>query len=93
MKNQTTLSGWIACLVGSVVIAGLAFAVPDAPSKWEKCAGVAVKGKNDCGALDGSHRCGGQAKKDHDANEWVYVPEGTCAKLGGKVAKVVPAKK
>jgi uncharacterized membrane protein len=37
----------------------------------EKCAGVAAKGKNDCGAND---------------HTWVYLPEGVCEKIaGGKV--------
>ena len=69
-----------------------AYAVPDAPKNWEKCAGVAKAGKNDCGSLDGSHMCKGEAKKDKDANEWVYVPEGTCEKIGGKVTGTKPAK-
>ncbi|MEM7015907.1 MAG: DUF2282 domain-containing protein [Pseudomonadota bacterium] len=68
-------------------------AVPDQPKNWEKCAGIAKAGKNDCGALDGKHDCSGQATRDNDDNEWVYVPEGTCEKItGGKVAKVKPAK-
>ncbi len=71
-----------------------AHAVPDQPAEWEKCSGIAKAGKNDCGALDGSHKCGGMAKKDNDANEWVYVPKGTCEKItGGKVVAVKPAKK
>ena len=53
--------------------------------KVEKCAGVAKKGQNDCGA--NGHACGGKAEKDNDPNEWVYVPSGVCAKLGGKVLK------
>lgn len=68
-------------------------AVPDQPSQWEKCAGIAKAGKNDCGALDGSHSCAGQAKADNSPNEWVYVPAGTCNKItGGKVAELKPAK-
>jgi len=68
-------------------------AVPDQPKEWEKCAGVAKQGMNDCGALDGSHSCAGQATTDNGTSEWVYVPKGTCAKItGGTVAKVVPAK-
>lgn len=68
-------------------------AVPDAPKAWEKCAGIAKAGMNDCGALDGSHACAGQAKADNLDTEWVYVPEGTCEKItGGMVAKVKPAK-
>ncbi|TKB58305.1 BufA1 family periplasmic bufferin-type metallophore [Ferrimonas aestuarii] len=78
--------------VGVLALSSQAHAVPDQPKAWEKCAGVAKKGMNDCGALDGSHGCAGQAKMDNDPNEWVYVPQGTCKKLGGKVAKVKPAK-
>ena len=56
--------------------------------KLEKCAGVVKKGKNDCGA--NGHSCGGQAKKDNDPNEWVYMPEGLCEKItGGKVVKTL----
>ena len=49
-----------------------------------KCVGIARKGHNDCGALDGSHDCAGKAAVDFDPNEWVYVPEGPlCEKWGG----------
>lgn len=48
---------------------------------------------NDCGALDKSHSCAGQAPTDNDPNEWVYVPEGTCTKIvGGEIAATKPAK-
>lgn len=70
-----------------------ALAVPDAPKAWEKCAGIAKAGSNDCGALDGSHGCAGQAKADNLDIEWVYVPKGTCEKItGGVIAKIKPAK-
>ena len=68
-------------------------AVPDQPKEWEKCAGIAKTGKNDCGALDGKHGCAGQATVDNADTEWVYVPAGTCAKItGGVVAATKPAK-
>ncbi len=71
-----------------------AHAVPDQPEAWEKCLGIAKAGQNDCGATDGSHGCAGQATKDNDPKEWVYVPEGTCEKIvGGVVYKVKPVKK
>ena len=70
-----------------------AHAVPDQPKNWEKCAGIAKKGMNDCGALDGKHGCAGQATLDNDDQEWVYVPEGVCKKItGGTVAMTKPAK-
>ena len=74
--------------------ASQAIAVPNQPTAWEKCAGIAKMGKNDCGALDGKHNCAGQAIQDNSDQEWVYVPEGTCTKItGGIIAKVKPAKK
>lgn len=68
-------------------------AVPGTPAQWEKCAGIAKAGMNDCGSLDGKHGCSGQAKSDNSDQEWVYVPAGTCEKItGGSVAAVKPAK-
>ena len=56
---------------------------------YVKCAGIAAKGKNDCGAvLNGKklHSCGGKAVAHNLDHEWVYVPKGVCEKItGGKV--------
>ena len=76
--------------LGGLALAGTALA--GAP-KWAspgstivKCAGIAKKGMNDCGA--NGHSCAGNAKVDADPNEWVYVPQGVCEKIaGGKVLK------
>ena len=88
---QTTIAGILA--VGSALAVNNALAVPDAPRNWEKCAGIAKTGMNDCGAMDGSHKCAGQASYDSADHEWVYVPEGTCTKItGGRVVAVKPAK-
>ena len=91
-RTRMTVAGILAA--GAALAMGTAqAAVPDAPKQWEKCAGIAKAGMNDCGSLDGKHKCAGQAKMDNDANEWVYVPAGTCAKItGGNVAAVKPAK-
>ncbi|HNA28895.1 MAG TPA: DUF2282 domain-containing protein [Thiobacillaceae bacterium] len=48
---------------------------------FEKCAGVAKAGKNDCGTSKTS--CAGTAKADRDPEAWVLVPRGTCLKLAG----------
>jgi len=96
MKDQnkrvhSTIAGILA--LGTVAVSGSANAVPDQPKFWEKCAGIAKAGMNDCGSLDGKHSCSGQATSNSHAQEWVYVPKGTCAKIvGGKVAKIKPAK-
>ena len=48
-----------------------------------KCAGIAKKGKNHCGA--NGHACHGFAKKDFDPNEWVYVRPEVCDATPGRV--------
>ena len=88
---SATLTGLVAL---GALTASVANAVPDQPKKWEKCAGISKAGQNDCGALDGSHGCAGQAKMDNMDAEWVYVPKGTCSKITGGVVKAEkPAKK
>lgn len=53
-------------------------------SKMEKCYGINAAGKNDCAS--NGHACAGMAKTANSPNEFVEVPEGTCAKIaGGKV--------
>lgn len=96
MKNQnkvmqSTIAGILA--LGATMVSTSASAVPDQPKFWEKCSGIAKAGMNDCGALDGKHGCAGMATENNHAQEWVYVPKGTCAKImGGSVRKVKPAK-
>ncbi len=94
---------WTRPLLTTTLVAGglgtAATAVAGAP-KWAtpgstivKCAGIAKKGQNDCGA--NGHSCAGHAKVNNDPNEWVYLPKGVCEKIaGGRVLKVkqVPKK-
>ena len=89
---HATIAGVLA--MGTTMATTSAYAaVPDAPKNWEKCAGIAKAGMNDCGGLDGSHECAGQSKLTNADHEWVYVPEGTCTKITGGVVKAVkPAK-
>ncbi len=67
------------------VLASSTSAIAADKSEREKCYGVAKAGKNDCASKDKSHSCAGQAKKDADANEWIYTPAGLCDKLAGGV--------
>ncbi len=94
MNGRSILSAISCAGFGLAVVLGatVAGAVPGQPEVWEKCAGVSKAGHNDCGSLDGSHQCGGMAKADNDPSEWVYVPKGTCEKLGGKVVGEKKAK-
>ena len=92
-KNIATAAISSILALGTLTVTS-ANAVPNQPSAWEKCAGIAKAGKNDCGALNGSHNCAGQATVNDDINEWVYLPKGTCEKITGGVVKAEkPAKK
>jgi uncharacterized membrane protein len=67
-----------------VLSAGTAQAADDTDK--EKCYGVVKAGKNDCASS--AHSCAGQATKNGDPKDWVYVPKGTCEKLvGGSLKK------
>ena len=71
--------------VAGVVAMGIAQAAHAEDAKnppKEKCYGIAKAGQNDCGTA--RHSCAGKATKDNAAEEWKYVPKGTCEKLGGK---------
>ena len=46
----------------------------------EKCFGIALKGKNDCAAGEGT-TCAGTSTIDYQGNAWTYVPKGTCEKM------------
>ena len=48
---------------------------------FEKCYGVVKAGKNDCQTTHSS--CAGTSKRDNQADAWIYVPAGTCAKIAG----------
>ena len=84
MNERKTL---INAAVAGVIALGLgAVTQPASAAKEgaEKCQGIVKAGMNDCGTSQ--HACAGQAKVDNDAEEWIYVPKGTCEKIaGGKV--------
>jgi uncharacterized membrane protein len=81
---STALAGIISLGLGAIAQDASA-----AKPGFEKCAGVAKAGMNDCGTS--VHACAGQAKVDGDVEEWVYVPAGTCNKIaGGTIKEAAP---
>jgi uncharacterized membrane protein len=77
-------------LIASAVIAAVSLAAGMAQAadpKQEKCYGIVKAGKNDCQTATSS--CAGTAKKDAQADAWIYVPAGTCAKIAGGSATPV----
>jgi uncharacterized membrane protein len=51
----------------------------------EKCYGIAKKGNNDC--QTSASACAGTSTKDAQADAWIYVPKGTCARIVGASLK------
>jgi uncharacterized membrane protein len=78
---QSAVAGLLA--LGVATVSGSALAADDAK---DKCFGVAKAGQNDCGGKYSKHSCAGQGKVDNDPNDFKLVPQGTCEKMGGKLA-------
>ncbi len=55
--------------------------VPQLPSGWEACGGVAKAGMNDCAVRTSLHACAGMAKSDNEADSYVFLPKGVCTKI------------
>ncbi|VAW73466.1 hypothetical protein MNBD_GAMMA12-3375 [hydrothermal vent metagenome] len=88
MNKEKLIKGALAGLVAAGV--SLASTQTVAAKKgFEKCAGIVKTGMNGCGNT--RHGCKGKAAKDSMADEWLYVPTGTCNKIVG--AKLFVKKK
>jgi len=84
MNHQATIQAALAGLLAVGIAASVTAQPAPAKQETEKCYGIAMAGKNDCGTA--KHACAGHAKVDKDPNEWKYVPKGTCEKVGGKTS-------
>ena len=82
MKQVTTARYATATALALAMGAALTLAASPAAAQSadkEKCYGVALKGKNDCAAGQGT-TCAGTSIRDYQGNAWKYVPAGTCEK-------------
>lgn len=86
-KNLVKAALTSAMAIGLVTVSSAALA---GKPGMEKCMGVSKTGKNDCGTSQ--HACAGMATEDGNAEEWLYLPEGTCEKIPGGTVKA-PKKK
>jgi uncharacterized membrane protein len=74
-SNSLVIAGALAAALSAQ------FSVPaHAEDAMEKCFGVALAGKNDCKAGEGT-TCAGTSKVDYQGNAWTLVPAGTCATM------------
>ncbi len=83
MNKSLMLSSALASAVATALALGLAGPAAAQAKPKEKCFGIAKAGQNDCASLSGSHSCAGQSKVEKGADEWRYVPAGTCKALQG----------
>lgn len=78
-------------MIHSALLVALSFAgteaanaapkMPELPSGWEACGGVAKAGMNDCAVKTSLHSCVGMAKKDNEPDSYVFLPKGLCGKI------------
>ncbi len=68
----------VAAGTGIALALSVGVATASAAAK-EKCYGVALAGKNDCGNLTKTHSCMGQSTVSFATEDWIKVPKGTCA--------------
>jgi uncharacterized membrane protein len=91
MNKQTLLASAFSSVVALGLLAPAA-AHADSEKGKEKCFGIVKAGQNSCASLSGSHSCAGQATQDNAPDEWMLVPKGSCAKMGGLSATEAQAK-
>ncbi|MFC6672836.1 DUF2282 domain-containing protein [Marinobacterium aestuariivivens] len=80
MKVSTQLITAAVLALSTAGMVTLNTAKADNP-EFEKCYGVAAKGKNDCQTATSS--CAGTTKQDRQTDAFIAVPKGTCSKIAG----------
>jgi uncharacterized membrane protein len=79
-RHDATIAGAIAGLLALTVGSTASGATVECFEK-QRCYGVVKAGQNDCSTANSA--CAGTAKRDFQKDSWVYLPKGTCGKLGG----------
>ncbi len=68
-------------LAGAQTAAAAGPKVPELPSGWEACGGIAKAGMNDCAVKTSLHSCVGMSKQDNEPDSYVFLPKGLCGKI------------
>ena len=76
--SALAVAGAFAAALGAANVATSTDAA--AAGETEKCYGVALAGKNDCKAGEGT-TCQGSSKVDYQGNAWSKVAKGTCVTM------------
>jgi uncharacterized membrane protein len=80
-SSKSIVTSAVASLVALAMAGGTVLAQEKKPAR-EKCYGITKKGQNDCGTA--KHACAGKAGADKTGDDWKYVAQGSCEKVGGK---------
>jgi uncharacterized membrane protein len=81
-KNAMIQSALLVALsMAGAQTAAAAPKMPELPSGWEACGGVAKAGMNDCAVKTSLHSCVGMAKSDNEPDSYVFLPKGLCSKI------------
>ncbi len=83
MNHSSMLSAALASVMALGLAQSAAAHDPEMKNHEERCYGVAKAGQNSCANLTDTHGCAGMSTKDRDPTEWMSVPKGSCAKMGG----------
>jgi len=84
-RTPTLISTLALAAAIGVSLAPRASAHIDKVEGMEKCYGVSLAGKNDCGSGPGTS-CAGSSKVDYEPSAWRMVPTGTCVKTESKTS-------
>ena len=91
MTHATRLGSAAAALIAAATLSacsgGASEATEVAAAEKEKCYGIALAGKNDCAAGEGTS-CAGTAVLDYQGNAWKYTAPGECEAMGGSLTEV-----
>jgi uncharacterized membrane protein len=78
-KTHVTYATFAATIALALTSVASRAAEPGQPA-MDKCYGVALAGKNECKAGEGTS-CAGTSKVDYQGNAWKLVKAGTCASI------------
>lgn len=78
-------------LVAALSLAAAGGVFAQAKVGMEECYGIAKAGQNDCAVESIGSTCAGTSNVDRQAEAYLLVPKGTCAKIAG--AALAPPKK
>ena len=77
---MTKTQAAFAATIALTLVAGTSHAADQGKPATEKCYGVALAGKNDCKAGEGTS-CAGTSKVNYQGNSWNLVKVGTCTSI------------